>query len=138
MIKNFINQSSLPYINFQFNKRDYNVSEKVKKGLTLSQFGYAIMARSSGSYQVSFHVWEENESKLKPLEYLVSIPRGPRRIEESKSPSRAAHKKCKQLLNILLLSGMLVLCWISIWKWSLVRKKRLTYAPIYELEPLHA
>ena len=136
MIRNYINQQSIPSIDLHIHKQDYTIAGKVKKGFTLTQFGYSIMERNNaGAYQVNFHVLGD-ERQVKPIDYSVSIAKGLRQHQTTEMISDTSRFKHKQ--NILLVLGMLTACWIILWKWpSMNNRKRHSYSPIYEMEPVH-
>ena len=136
MIRNYINQQSIPSIDLQIHKQDYTIAGKIKKGFTLTQFGYSIMERNNaGAYQVNFHVLGD-ESQVKPIDYSVSIAKGLRQHQNTEMISDTSRFKHKQ--NILLGLGMLIACWIILWKWPRMNnRKRYSYSPIYEMEPVH-
>lgn len=134
MIKNYIEQSSIPQLVFQIHEKEFTVTGKVKKGLTLSQFGYSIMERSkSGTYKVAFRVWDEQNSKVTSLDYLVPI-------HSRKATAGSMHKGAAQefriYYDIFLLMVLLAVCLVTIWNWAQIRKKRSAYSPIYEMEPV--
>lgn len=135
MIRNYINQQSIPSIDLQIDKQDYTISGKIKQGFTLTQFGYSIMERSNaGAYQVNFHVLGDDR-QVKPLDYSVAIAKGLRQHKNIEMISDTLRFKHKQ--NHLLVLVMLVACLIILWKWPRVNRKRDSYSPIYEMEPVH-
>jgi hypothetical protein len=134
MIKNNIYQSSIPHLDFQIHQNEFTITGKVKKGLTLSQFGYSIMERSkSGTYKVTFHVWDKQKSKVTPLDYVVSI-HSRKATEDLMHKGRA--QEFRRYYDIFLLLVLLAVCLVTIWKWSQIQRKRFGYSPIYEMEPV--
>ena len=135
MITNYINESSIPYINVKIDKGNYSITGKVKTGVTLTQFGYAIMERSNHtSYEVKFHTLHGDESKV--IDFIVNITNSPRRSDNTNIlfTKIEMHKRRGNLLSVLIL---LVGCLLFIWKWSGMNRKRSFYDPIYEMEPVH-
>lgn len=135
MIRNYIEQSSIPHLDLHINQQEFTITGKVKKGITLSQFGYSVMERnSSGSYQVNFHVWHKDSKKVKPLSYSVTI----NGKSDATKWSVIESQKFKQRSNILLVFFMLAGCWVTLWNWARVRRRRTDYSPIYEMEPVQS
>jgi hypothetical protein len=145
MIRNNINQSSFSNLYLHIDKHDFKITGKVRKGFTSSQFGYGIMERShDGNYEVTFHMWHDNDNTVRPLNYSVSIPKGPRKSNHtspSKKDLKAPMKKSFSFLPFSILLIVLACCAttkFSIGKWFSTRRMRRTYEPIYEMEPVHS
>jgi len=80
LIQNYINQSSISYIDLYVGKPEYNIKGRIQKGITMSEFGFGIMERSDGGgYDVTFHTWREDSRSVEPIDFSMYIPRGPRR-----------------------------------------------------------
>lgn len=132
MIRNNIEQTSIPHIEFQIHQHEFTLTGKVKNGMTLSQFGYSIMERShSGLYTVNFNMWDKDKRIIKALDYHLEIQSG-----KSDKMNLSDGKTQKINSNIPLLMILLVGCWFFIWKWSRAQRKRGGYSQIYEMEPL--
>lgn len=145
MIRNNINQSSFPHLYLQIDKHNFKITGKVRKGFTSSQFGYGIMERShDGDYEVTFHVWHDNDSTVGPLNYSVSIPKGPHKSNHtspSKTNFQAPMQKSIWFSPFYILLIVLACCAttkFSLGKWLSMRQMRRTYEPIYEMEPMHS
>lgn len=76
MIENKIKQSSIPYVDLKVGKEEYNLQARVKRGLTMSQFGYSVMERQEDnkSYEVKFNVYNQDAMAMETLDFKLSIP----------------------------------------------------------------
>ena len=76
MIENKIKQSSIPYVDLKVGKEEYNLQARVKRGLTMSQFGYSVMERQEDnkSYEVKFNVYNQDARAMETLDFKLSIP----------------------------------------------------------------
>ena len=136
MIRNYINQSSIPYIDYHIDNHNFKIAARVTKGLTLSQFGYGIMEKSQdGAYEVKFNVWDANGGKVIPLNYSVLIPKSARQSSIT-SKTDTQYKMNWSVLIFIMLAATVAAS--SVQKWLLLKKRRLTYEPLYEMEPVHA
>ena len=79
LIDNYINQSSIPYIDLKVGNPEYGIQARVKRGLTLKEFGYSIMERDDdGAYEVKFYIFKGNNTNysMEALNFTLPIPKG--------------------------------------------------------------
>ena len=76
MIENKIKQSSIPFVDLKVGKEEYNLQARVKRGLTMSEFGYGVMERQEDnkSYEVKFNVYNQDAGAMETLDFKLSIP----------------------------------------------------------------
>ncbi|KAL3765302.1 hypothetical protein ACHAW5_006087 [Stephanodiscus triporus] len=91
LIPNWVNQDSLTRIKLEVGQPELNIVATVKRGITMSQFGYGIMERNDGmDYDVTFYGLDETTRKVGVLDFSMTIPKGPRvpyPLDTNDSPS---------------------------------------------------
>ena len=82
LIRNYVNQSAMPFLRLEVGKPEYNITGTVERGLTESNFGYGIMERTAaGDYEVTFHNLVNSSGgkiSFEPIPFSLLIPKGPR------------------------------------------------------------
>lgn len=90
LIDNYINQSSIPYIDLKVGNPEYGIQARVKRGLTLKEFGYSIMERDDdGAYEVKFYIFKGNNTNysMEALNFTLPIPKGLRSASTTTAPT---------------------------------------------------
>ena len=75
-----IPRDSLSKLDFHVGKPEYNITGKTKRGELKFEYGYAIMKRKEdgSSYDVNFYTWRKETGTAEPLDFTLSVPKGPR------------------------------------------------------------
>jgi hypothetical protein len=119
MIPNFVDQDSLARIKLEVGQPELNIAATVKRGITMSQFGYGIMERNDDNmdYDVTFYGLDETTREVGVLDFSMTIPKGPRvpypqETNDSPSasdlPSGTSANNSKTLQTMLLAFGFVI------------------------------
>jgi hypothetical protein len=89
-----IDNNALTNIKFNIGKPEYNITGRVKSGEIKFEYGYGMMTRDdeTGDYNVMFYTWQNETKSVIPMDYSITIPKGPR-VKKNKNNKESKKKK---------------------------------------------